>query len=173
MAQNHNQQFALKPSDLYVLLALLVRQAKSATYPELAAQTGLARTTATSYGTVSSAAVAKAAFWRKLHRQHFDGLRQSKYRSKLITRSGGSSQRRARSVAQDATATPAGGSRTGQTPRAVDHLSGERVADLAFAISDPINRLKLRGLQDQQSRRKRYHRGRPALESNHKLVTAQ
>lgn len=42
MAQVSNRQFALKPQDLYVLLALLVRQAKSATYPELAAQTGLA-----------------------------------------------------------------------------------------------------------------------------------
>lgn len=42
MTKVSNQQFALKPQDLYVLLALLVRQPKSATYPELAAQTGLA-----------------------------------------------------------------------------------------------------------------------------------
>jgi len=42
MAKIANQQFALKPQDLYVLFALLVRQGKSSTYPELAAQTGLA-----------------------------------------------------------------------------------------------------------------------------------
>lgn len=42
MVRLSSQQFALKPQDLYVLLALLVRQAKSATYPELGAQTGLA-----------------------------------------------------------------------------------------------------------------------------------
>lgn len=41
MASISNQQFALKPQDLYVLLALLVRQTRTATYPELAAQTGL------------------------------------------------------------------------------------------------------------------------------------
>jgi hypothetical protein len=42
MAKVSNQQFALKPQDLYVLLALLVNQAKSTTYPQLGAQTGLA-----------------------------------------------------------------------------------------------------------------------------------
>jgi hypothetical protein len=42
MAKISNQQFALKPQDLYVLLAMLVGQAKGATYPELSVQTGLA-----------------------------------------------------------------------------------------------------------------------------------
>ena len=42
MAKLSNQQFALKPQDLYVLFALLVRQAKSTTYPQLSEQTGLA-----------------------------------------------------------------------------------------------------------------------------------
>jgi MarR family len=36
------QQIALKPQDLFVLLALLSRGGDSASYPELAAQTGLA-----------------------------------------------------------------------------------------------------------------------------------
>src|SRR5262249_53900675 len=36
------QQIALKPQDLFILLALLARGGGSASYPELAAQTGLA-----------------------------------------------------------------------------------------------------------------------------------
>jgi hypothetical protein len=42
MAKTSNQQFALKPQDLYVLLAMLVSQTKSTTYPDLGARTGLA-----------------------------------------------------------------------------------------------------------------------------------
>lgn len=42
MAKIGNRQWALKPQDLYVLLALLVRDGNGVTYPDLAAQTGLA-----------------------------------------------------------------------------------------------------------------------------------
>lgn len=42
MSRVLNQQFALKPQDLYVLLALLVGKAPNATYPDLALRTGLA-----------------------------------------------------------------------------------------------------------------------------------
>lgn len=42
MAKISNQQFALKPQDLYVLLAMLVGRATSTTYPDLSARTGLA-----------------------------------------------------------------------------------------------------------------------------------
>lgn len=42
MAKISNRQTALKPQDLFVLLALLGRSGGSVTYPELAAQTGLA-----------------------------------------------------------------------------------------------------------------------------------
>ncbi len=42
MGRQSNVQFALKPQDLFVLLALLVRESEGATYPDLAAQTGLA-----------------------------------------------------------------------------------------------------------------------------------
>lgn len=42
MAKISNRQPALKPQDLFVLLALLSRGEGSATYPELAEQTGLA-----------------------------------------------------------------------------------------------------------------------------------
>ena len=42
MAKISNQQFALKPQDLYVLLAMLVGRASSTTYPDLSARTGLA-----------------------------------------------------------------------------------------------------------------------------------
>ena len=41
MAKISNRQIALKPQDLYVLLALLSRGEGSVGYPELAAQTGL------------------------------------------------------------------------------------------------------------------------------------
>lgn len=42
MVRASTQQIALKPQDLFVLLALLSRASDSASYPELAAQTGLA-----------------------------------------------------------------------------------------------------------------------------------
>ena len=42
MAKISNRQPSLKPQDLYVLLALLGRGGGNATYPDLAAQTGLA-----------------------------------------------------------------------------------------------------------------------------------
>lgn len=42
MARISNRQMALKPQDLFVLLALLARGEGSVSYPELAAQTGLA-----------------------------------------------------------------------------------------------------------------------------------
>lgn len=42
MARISNRQTALKPQDLFVLLALLARGDRGVTYPELAAQTGLA-----------------------------------------------------------------------------------------------------------------------------------
>lgn len=42
MAKISNRQTALKPQDLFVLLALLGRGGGEATYPELAEQTGLA-----------------------------------------------------------------------------------------------------------------------------------
>lgn len=42
MARIGNRQLVLKPQDLYILLALLSRGERSVTYPELAAQTGLA-----------------------------------------------------------------------------------------------------------------------------------
>ncbi len=42
MAQPTTQQPALKPQDLFVLFALLSRENGSVSYPELAAQTGLA-----------------------------------------------------------------------------------------------------------------------------------
>ena len=42
MASISNRQMMLKPQDLYVLLALLSRDGGAVTYPDLAAQTGLA-----------------------------------------------------------------------------------------------------------------------------------
>src|SRR5687767_7026918 len=42
MARLDTEQIALKPQDLFVLLALLSRGTETASYPELAAQTGLA-----------------------------------------------------------------------------------------------------------------------------------
>jgi len=42
MAKISNQQFALKPQDLYVLFAMLVGGAENTTYPDLSARTGLA-----------------------------------------------------------------------------------------------------------------------------------
>jgi hypothetical protein len=62
MVKLSNQQFALKPQDLYVLLALLVRQAKSATYPELGMQTGLAPSAV--HGALKRAAAAGLALFQ-------------------------------------------------------------------------------------------------------------
>lgn len=42
MVRISTQQIALKPQDLFVLFALLSRGTDTASYPELAAQTGLA-----------------------------------------------------------------------------------------------------------------------------------
>lgn len=42
MARISNRQMALKPQDLFILLALLARGEGGVSYPELAAQTGLA-----------------------------------------------------------------------------------------------------------------------------------
>ena len=52
-----NRQLALKPQDLYVLLALLCRGGVAASYPELAEQTGLAVSAV--HGAFKRAAVAR------------------------------------------------------------------------------------------------------------------
>jgi hypothetical protein len=60
MARVSSQQIALKPQDLFVLLALLARGADAAaTYAELAAQTGLASSAV--HGALKRAAVAGLA----------------------------------------------------------------------------------------------------------------
>ena len=61
MAKLSNQQFALKPQDLYVLLAMLVAQGKSSTYPQLSAQTGLAPSAV--HGALKRAAAAGLALF--------------------------------------------------------------------------------------------------------------
>lgn len=62
MARADAQQIALKPQDLLVLFALLGRETGSASYPELAAQTGLA--TSAVHGAVKRAALAGLATFR-------------------------------------------------------------------------------------------------------------
>jgi hypothetical protein len=62
MARLSNQQFALKPQDLYVLFALLARKEQTVTYPELAAQTGLAPSAV--HGALKRAAAAGLALFR-------------------------------------------------------------------------------------------------------------
>jgi len=52
-----NRQLVLKPQDLYVLLALLSRDNGAVTYPDLAAQTGLASSAV--HGALKRAAVAR------------------------------------------------------------------------------------------------------------------
>ena len=62
MVKLSNQQFALKPQDLYVLLAMLVAQGKSSTYPQLSAQTGLAPSAV--HGALKRAAAAGLALFQ-------------------------------------------------------------------------------------------------------------
>lgn len=62
MARSDPQQIALKPQDLLVLFALLGYEAGSASYPELAAQTGLASSAV--HGAVKRAAQAGLATYR-------------------------------------------------------------------------------------------------------------
>lgn len=57
MANISNRQMALKPQDLFVLLALLARGESGISYPELAAQTGLAISAV--HGAIRRAAVAR------------------------------------------------------------------------------------------------------------------
>lgn len=59
MPKVSNRQIALKPQDLYVLLALLSREDGSAGYTELAEQTGLAISAV--HGALKRAAVARLA----------------------------------------------------------------------------------------------------------------
>lgn len=58
-----NRQVALKPQDLYVLLALLSRGGAAASYPELAEQTGLAVSAV--HGALKRAAVARLAIFEE------------------------------------------------------------------------------------------------------------
>jgi len=62
MARSDAQQIALKPQDLLVLFALLGHEAGSASYPELAAQTGLASSAV--HSAVKRAALAGLATYR-------------------------------------------------------------------------------------------------------------
>ena len=62
MVKLNNQQFALKPQDLYVLLALLVRPTQSTTYPQLSAKTGLAPSAV--HGALKRAAAAGLALFQ-------------------------------------------------------------------------------------------------------------
>jgi hypothetical protein len=62
MARSDFQQLALKPQDLLVLFALLSHEAGSASYPELAVQTGLAPSAV--HGAVKRAALAGLATFR-------------------------------------------------------------------------------------------------------------
>jgi hypothetical protein len=62
MAKLSSQQLALKPQDLYALFALLVRRSQVITYPDLAAQTGLAPSAA--HGALRRAAAAGLALFR-------------------------------------------------------------------------------------------------------------
>ena|SRR5579871_590200 len=62
MVKLSNQQFALKPQDLYVLLAMLVAQTASTSYPELSARTGLASSAV--HGSLKRAAAAGLAMFQ-------------------------------------------------------------------------------------------------------------
>lgn len=62
MAKITNRQPALKPQDLYVLLALLSRGGDHATYPDLATQTGLAASAV--HGALKRAAAAGLAMFQ-------------------------------------------------------------------------------------------------------------
>jgi hypothetical protein len=63
MASAVAQQVALKPQDLLVLFSLLSHEAGSASYPELAARTGLAPSAV--HGAMKRAALAGLATYRK------------------------------------------------------------------------------------------------------------
>src|ERR1039457_7133143 len=63
MPKISNRQVALKPQDLYVLLALLSRSGAAASYPELAEQTGLAVSAV--HGALKRAAVARLAIFEE------------------------------------------------------------------------------------------------------------
>ena len=62
MAKISNRQIALKPQDLYVLLALLSRGGGSVGYPELSEQTGLAVSAV--HGSLKRAATAQLAIFQ-------------------------------------------------------------------------------------------------------------
>lgn len=62
MTPSDVQQIALKPQDLLVLFALLDREAASASYPELAARTGLASSAV--HAAVKRAVAARLATYR-------------------------------------------------------------------------------------------------------------
>lgn len=63
MPKISNRQVALKPQDLYVLLALLSRGGSAASYTDLAAQTGLAVSAV--HGALKRAAVARLAIFEE------------------------------------------------------------------------------------------------------------
>ena len=63
MAKISNHQLSLKPQDLYVLLALLVRGEGGVTYPDLAAQTGLAVSAV--HGALKRASVARLLMFQE------------------------------------------------------------------------------------------------------------
>ncbi len=63
MSKISNRQPALKPQDLYVLLALLSRGEGSVTYPELAEQTGLAASAV--HGALKRAVVARLLMFQE------------------------------------------------------------------------------------------------------------
>lgn len=62
MAKISNRQPALKPQDLYVLLASLIRRGKSSSYPELADLTGLAISAV--HGALKRAAAARLVMFQ-------------------------------------------------------------------------------------------------------------
>jgi hypothetical protein len=63
MAKIGNRQLALKPQDLFALLALLARGKGSVTYPELAEQTGLAVSAV--HGALKRAALARLLMFQE------------------------------------------------------------------------------------------------------------
>lgn len=63
MAKISNRQMALKPQDLFILLALLSRGTGPVTYPDLAAQTGLAVSAV--HGALKRAAVARLLMFQE------------------------------------------------------------------------------------------------------------
>jgi hypothetical protein len=65
VVQSGTQQIALKPQDLFVLLALVARGGSPASYPELSAQTGLAASAV--HSALRRAAVAGLVAYRDRH----------------------------------------------------------------------------------------------------------